>query len=97
MYLEEAAAGEYDGVVGQGGVGDDKILLRRLERLHQRVVGVVQYLSSRKTVQKSKRVTNECKKPYVHGPTQAPHDQKQQEDLTPLEPQSRFGDKLLGI
>lgn len=43
-YLEEAAACENDGVVWQGGVGDDEVLLGRLQRLHQRVVGIVQYL-----------------------------------------------------
>lgn len=46
-HLQEAAAGENNGVVWQGGVGDDEVLLRRLQRLDQRVVWVVQDLPTR--------------------------------------------------
>lgn len=42
--FQKALTGKDDRVVRQRRVGDDKVLLRRLQRLHQGVVGIVQNL-----------------------------------------------------
>lgn len=42
--LEEALAGKHNRIVGQRRIRDHEVLLRSLQRLHQRVVRVVQHL-----------------------------------------------------
>ena len=45
-HLEETAAGEDNRIIRQRRVRDNEVLLRRLQRLHEGIVGVVQYLEA---------------------------------------------------